>query len=151
MARHGFNANIVCKWPDAVSLKASKADAGEQDAEDQAGQWKVAPVAYAGVPQVEPGALPRGSHAPDNFDKQPLHAEVCIFRLSPTVRLAKLDGGVERFAIITKREEGMSEEEYNMKVQEDSIKSRTNRMAESDFLARILSNMQRDKPWGKMD
>ena len=42
--------------------------------------------------------------------------------------LAKLDGGVERFAIITKREEGMSEEEYNMKVQEDSIKSRTNRM-----------------------
>ena len=86
MTRHGFNANNVCQWSEAVSGKASKADAGERDAEDQAGQWEVAPVADAGVPQVEPGALPRGSHTPDIFDKQPQHVEVCIFGLSPTVR-----------------------------------------------------------------
>ena len=65
--------------------------------------------------------------------------------------LASPDGGVPLFTINTKRVEGMTEEEYQEKVREDSMKSRDNRMRESVFLTQTLQNMRTNKPWASFD
>ena len=72
--------------------------------------------------------------------------------LESTIKwLASIEGGVPMFTIKTKRVEGMTEEEYQEKFREDSVKSRDNRLRESRFLTQILNNMKTNKPWATFD
>ena len=65
--------------------------------------------------------------------------------------LSDYEGGIERFHIETKRVESESEESYQQRVQENHDKSEDRRMRESNLLQRILDNMQKNKPWARME
>ena len=65
--------------------------------------------------------------------------------------LAEYFGGIERFHIETTRVEGEGEESYQQRVTDNYYKSEDRRMRESNLLQRILDNMQRNKPWARMD
>ena len=47
--------------------------------------------------------------------------------------------------------ESESEESYQQRVQENHDKSEDRRMRESNPLQRILDNMQKNKPWARME
>ena len=70
---------------------------------------------------------------------------------STVLWLSEYSGGKERFHIETKRVEGEGEESYQQRVSDNYYKSEDRRMRESNLLQRILDNMQRNKPWARMD
>ena len=65
--------------------------------------------------------------------------------------LARLNGGIEKFFIETRQEEGEDDKDYHARVKEDESKALDNRMKEMDYIQRIVDNMGKDKPWAKME
>ena len=65
--------------------------------------------------------------------------------------LSDIEGGKERFYIETKRMEGEDEKSYQERVTDNWYKSEDRRMRVSNNLQTILQNMQKNKPWARME